>query len=146
MNIVPVSDPDFESWLEMALDLWPYEKPDEMRGILMGLQKETKYENFICKSDIGEPIGFINLSLRSDYVEGSNSSPVAYIEGIYVKPGFRNLGIAKKMVDFAGEWGREKGCAELGSDTELHNTDSQKFHEASGFQKAEVIVSYIRKI
>ena len=35
------------------------------------------------------PIGFAQCTLRNDYVEGSSSSPVGYLEGIYVKDEYR---------------------------------------------------------
>lgn len=34
----------------------------------------------------GQPIGFAQCSLRHDYVEGTSSSPVGYLEGIFVLP------------------------------------------------------------
>ena len=50
------------------------------------------------------------------------------------------------MVRKAESWGKKKGCVEFGSDTEIWNKKSQKFHQAIGFEKAETIVHFIRKI
>ncbi len=108
--------------------------------------KSYKYKHFLAQNEKGEYLGFINLSLRSDYVQGSSSSPVGYVEGIYVKPKYRKQGVAKELVKQAEKWAKKQGCKELGSDTELSNIDSQKFHKNLGFKKADIIVNYIRKI
>ena len=33
---------------------------------------------------VGDYIGFIELSVRNDHVEGADSLPVGYIEGIFI--------------------------------------------------------------
>ena len=93
-----------------------------------------------------EYIGFINLSIRIDYVEGSNSSPVAYVEGIYVKPEYRNKGIAKSLIANGEEWARFKGCTQMGSDIEMDNDISYKFHQKIGFDEANRIICFIKDI
>ena len=42
----------------------------------------------------GRPIGFSQCLLRHDYVEGTESSPVGYLEGIFVSAGYRARGYA----------------------------------------------------
>ena len=43
----------------------------------------------------GKAVGVANIRLRTDYVAGTKSSPVAYLEGIAVLEEFRGKGIAK---------------------------------------------------
>src|SRR5207245_712927 len=100
----------------------------------------------LCRDDNGEAIAFADLSIRNEYVEGSNSSPVGYVEGLYVKPEYRKQGIASELVRRAEAWARGRGCTEYGSDTELSNIDSQNFHVRYGFEKAETIVHFIKKL
>ena len=38
------------------------------------------------KNDI--PIGFAQCQLRYDYVEGTKTTPVGYLEGIFIKDGY----------------------------------------------------------
>lgn len=35
------------------------------------------------------PIGFAQCQLRCDYVEGTKTTPVGYLEGIFIKDGYR---------------------------------------------------------
>jgi len=146
MNFCEANDQNFNEWLAMGLALWPkYEEKDlekEFRELLV----DDKYKNIICESDNGEPVAFMNLSLRSDYVEGAFSSPVAYLEGIYVKKAYRRKGIAKEFIKIAVEWAEENNCQELGSDALLDNIKSHEFHKQLGFTKANTIVHFIKKI
>ncbi len=105
----------------------------------------TKEQAFIYKLN-NEYIGFINLSIRTDYVEGSNSSPVGFVEGIYVKPEYRNKGIAKKLIIKGEEWAKSKGCTQIGSDIEMDNDISYKFHQKVGFNEANRIICFIKDI
>ena len=79
MNIYPITYSDLADWLEMSLDLWPEESREDMRGFLESFIEEKKYHNFIARNARGDAMGFINLSIRSDYVEGSSGSPVVFI-------------------------------------------------------------------
>ena len=94
----------------------------------------------------GEAAAFVSFSVRSDYVEGTKSSPVGYLEGIYVKPNYRKQGIARKMTEFAAKWSAERGCAELASDCLLENEESRKFHNSIGFKEANTIVCFTMDI
>ncbi len=146
LSIAPVTRDDFDEWLAMALELWPDYEPGEMKAILEGLTKDPKEEPFICRLPDGSPAGFIDLSTRTDYVEGTKSSPVGYIEGIYVQPSLRGRGVGRALVDFAGRWASAKGFTELASDAELANTDSHKFHAAVGFTEGGRIVAFVKDV
>ena len=87
------------------------------------------------------PIGFIELALRN-VVDGCLSSPVAYLEGIYVAPTKRGGGIARAMFSYARGWATAQGCTELASDAELENTAAQRFHEHLGFKETYRTVQY----
>jgi aminoglycoside 6'-N-acetyltransferase I len=145
MKIAAVTSSQKDQWLEMASDLWP----DHSRDELVHVFDEWLPANglsLVAFNDPQNPVAFINFSLRHDYVEGSSTSPVGYIEGLFVKPGYRMQSIARMLVQAAEDWCRKKGCTEMGSDVELHNTISQQFHEAIGFEEANRIVCYIKRL
>lgn len=145
MNFCKISEDNFNEWLSMGIALWPHAKKTLKKKFEADL-KSDKYKSFLAQDEDGEYLGFINLSLRSDYVQGASSSPVGYVEGIYVKPQYRKQGVAKELIKQAEKWAKKQGCKELGSDAELRNTVSQKFHKNLGFKKDDVIVHYIKKI
>lgn len=90
-------------------------------------------------------IGFLNSSIRTDYVEGSQSSPVGYIEGLYVQEAYRMKQVATKLVETTINYFRQIGLSEIGSDTEFANTISASFHKKLGF-KEEIIRTFIKRI
>lgn len=67
------------------------------------------------------PIGFAYCQLRYDYVEGMHSSPVGYLEGIYIEPSERNNGYARQLLSECESWAKQKECTEFASDCESQN-------------------------
>lgn len=86
------------------------------------------------------PIGFSQCQLRTDYVEGTKTSPVGYLEGIFILEEYRNKGYAKELLSACENWTKEQGCTEFASDCELDNNISYKFHIAVGFEEANRII------
>ncbi len=101
---------------------------------------------FLIKYTDNNPIGFVQCNIRHDYVEGTNSSPVGYLEGIYIKDEYRNSGFAKELLQECEKWAKEKGCKEFASDCELTNTASLKFHLAVGFEEANRVICFKKNI
>lgn len=100
---------------------------------------------FLAFAD-GEAIGFAQCQLRHDYVEGTETSPVGYLEGIFVKEEFRKQGLAKKLLKECENWAALQGCTEFASDCELTNTTSFAFHKKLGFEEANRIICFTKKL
>ncbi|MCL2003868.1 MAG: GNAT family N-acetyltransferase [Oscillospiraceae bacterium] len=138
--IVPVTKENEDAWAELCVALWPENTVEDIFRERSGgrlLQNEFLY------MDGGEAVAFLSLSLRRDYVEGTDSSPVGYLEGIYVKPGTRGKGVGRELTEFAKAWSRERGCSEFASDCELHNEASRAFHEKIGFREENRIICFV---
>ena len=86
-------------------------------------------------------IGFAELSERS-IAEGCFAGPVAYLEGWYIKPEFRRIGVGKALIDAAIIWAKSNSYPHLASDAELTNVDSQNAHIALGFEEVERAVHF----
>ena len=91
-------------------------------------------------------VGFAQCQLRRDYVEGTETSPVGYLEGVYIEPEYRNQGCGKALVQACENWAKEMGCTEFASDCELHNTNSLAFHLKIGFSEANRIICFTKQI
>lgn len=92
------------------------------------------------------PIGFAQCQLRCDYVEGTSTSPVGYLEGIFVKEGYRNRGYAKELLAECEAWAKNNGCLEFASDCEIDNADSFYFHKAMNFIEANRIICFTKAL
>ncbi|MBO0947045.1 aminoglycoside 6'-N-acetyltransferase [Fibrella forsythiae] len=146
MIIKEVTPSDFQEWFDLARELWPDYETDEMTDALTGIQQSPIESAFLLRNDQKLAIGFINLSLRYDYVPGATKRPVAYVEGVFVRADFRQQGYGRQLILHAEEWARYQGCSELASDVLLDNVASQAFHRHVGFDEAERVVSFIKSV
>jgi len=145
MNIVKVEKSNLDEVTNLALKLWPDNTWMHLRAEFEELLESKKDIVYLAIIE-GNYVGFIHMSLRIDYVEGSNSCPVGYVEGIYVDQKFRNKGISRKLVEAGEQWSKTLGCSQIASDTELDNSGSQEFHKRIGFREANRIVSFIKDL
>ena len=130
---------------KLALQLWPAHDYEELRQE-MG---ETLYQPdaaFFLAFDGETPLGFAQCQLRRDYVEGTESSPVGYLEGIFVAEDYRRQGIARALLRACENWSKEQGCTEFASDCVLTNTESLMFHLKLGFLEANRIICFTKKL
>ena len=107
---------------------------------------QRRYANFLAYSAASDAIGLAEVSVRSDYVNGTETSPVAFLEGLYVVPLARRKGIGAALVAAACDWGRSAGCREIASDALLDNSTSYVVHRALGFEETERVVYFRRKL
>ena len=98
----------------------------------------------LCDGEM--PVGFAQCQLRHDYVEGTDSSPVGYLEGIFVEEGYRNKGYAKELLKQCEAWAKDMGCSEFASDCELTNTGSLAFHLKMGFDEVNRVICFTKKL
>ena len=130
---------------ELACQLWPDHTVEEMRTEFAEILAKTDAAFFLAYVE-KTAVGFAQCQLRHDYVEGTDSSPVGYLEGIYVADGYRKQGVAKELLSACERWAKEKGCTEFASDCELDNTQSLQFHLNVGFEEANRIICFTKKL
>lgn len=135
---------DLHILAELAALLWP-NHTEEMSADLAGIMKSEDAAFFLAYDD-ETAVGFAQCQLRHDYVEGTDSSPVGYLEGIYVAENCRNRGVAGQLLAACESWARSKGCAEFASDCELDNLKSLQFHLKVGFEEANRIICFTKKL
>ena len=133
------TEKDAEALAELVKIVWPENTEEALIRIILEYIDSDGSAVFAEKRD-GSSIGVALCCLRRDYVEGCETSPVGYLEGVSVKEAYRNQGIAKRLVEECEQWAREKGCREFASDCELSNTASLNFHLQIGFQEQNRII------
>lgn len=146
MEIVKGTISELKDIVRLALMLWPDDYSEEEFNVhFMELINNENAVIFLAKEE-NQYIGFAHCQLRYDYVEGTETSPVGYLEGIYVMKEYRKKGIGKELIGQCENWSREKGCAEFASDIELENVDSFKFHLKVGFKEANRLICFTKKL
>lgn len=133
------------AYTSLAGRLWPDAGADELESEFAELADDADSAVFLAL-DGQAPVGFAHCQVRSDYVEGAGSSPVGYIEGLYVLEGYRNKGIARELLNKCEDWARSKGLDEMASDCEINNQKSIGFHIKAGFREANRVVCFIKSI
>lgn len=129
----------------LAIQMWQDSTISDLEQEFEKLIKNNNAVIFIKFID-EKPIGFAQCQLRMDYVEGTETSPVGYLEGIFILEEYRNKGYAKELVSACESWAKKQGCNEFASDCELDNTASYKFHSAVGFEEANRIICFKKRL
>jgi aminoglycoside 6'-N-acetyltransferase I len=138
---------DLREVAEMFHCLWPEasaaEHARELNSLLAGnFPGQLPGIVLLAEEPGGRVVGFIEVDLRS-HADGCNPSrPVGYIEGWYVAPSYRRKRAGAKLVAAAEDWARNQGCTEMASDAWLDGLDSQRAHEALGFDVVDRCVHY----
>lgn len=130
---------------ELALQMW---EENTIEDLTLEFTDYINADNSIILLAMSEdkPIGFAQCGLRHDYVEGTDSSPVGYLEGIFVVKEYRKKGIGREMLKECEIWAREQGCKEFASDCELINDTSLTFHLKMGFKEANRIICFTKNL
>lgn len=126
---------------QMARKIWGNDSVEEFKKEFEEFAENQNMVSFIIYED-SNPIGFANLSIRYDYVEGCETTPVAYLEGIYVDEKYRNRGYGRDLVKACEDWAKDRNIKEFASDCELTNSSSLAFHKAIGFEEANRIICF----
>jgi aminoglycoside 6'-N-acetyltransferase I len=112
-----VTPGDASLWEALRCDLWPDGASDHVSEIAMffagTLDEPVAVMMAECLS--GTIVGFVELSIRAD-VAGLEGKRIGYVEGLYVKPEFRQRGIAKKLLQTSRQWARHQQCTGFASD------------------------------
>jgi aminoglycoside 6'-N-acetyltransferase I len=136
-----------DDWLQMRQCLWSDSSALEHREEIGELLTDvSNCAQFMAYSSNNDAIGFAEASIRHEYVNGTNSSPVAYLEGVYVDPDARRTGIGAALIEAVATWGKAQGCLELASDVPFENQVSQNVHLALGFIATEQVVFFVRPL
>jgi aminoglycoside 6'-N-acetyltransferase I len=147
MKPEPLISVDDADWLSMRMELWPdCPRQQHLEEMATFLREPNRFVQLIVRDPGGRGIGFAEASVRTDYVNGTSSSPVAYLEGLYVAPEARGKGVARSLVRAVSEWALAAGCTELASDTQPENLVSQAVHTQLGFIETERAVFFSKSL
>lgn len=130
---------------KLAILMWENHTVEELIEEFEAVIQDKESAIFIVSID-DKKIGFAQCQLRHDYVEGTKTTPVGYLEGIFIREEYRKQGYAKKLLSKCEEWAKEQGCSEFASDCELENEISIEFHIKMGFEEANRIVCFKKSL
>jgi aminoglycoside 6'-N-acetyltransferase I len=145
MKVRKTAETDKPKWLELRRALWP-DCPAERHSLEMDQLRCSDGVVLLAEDSDGQIVGFAEISIRRDHVEGTLSAPVPYLEGWYVIPGQRRRGIGRALIKSAESWALEAGFLELASDAESDNHDGIQAHRDLGFREVGRSVHFVRPL
>lgn len=135
-------------WAALRAELWPDQDAQAHGAELAETLAAANDRDFACMALTGEGtcVGFAEAALRSDYVNGCETSPVVFLEGIFVAEPYRRSGIGRVLCRAVEDWGRAQGCTEFASDAAIDNVASLALHRALGFVETERVVFFRKAV
>ena len=143
--VMRASDKDVNELVPLIIQLWPDNTLDDAEETL---REYISGEHSVAIAHVmdGKCVGLALYGLRHDYVEGCNTCPVGYLEGIVVDQDYRKKGIVGILCKECEEWAKEHGGTEFASDCELFNEESLRFHLRIGFKEENRIICFKKEI
>ena len=141
MKLLSIQKDGFPQWQAMRSALYGSLNNERHQK---EIEQAFASQDFFCYFLAGNGdriLGLVELASRN-IVDGCSSSPVAYLEGLYLKEEYRGKGFGKEAIGIILQWCKEKGFSELATDAELTNLKAQKFYQALGFQEIDRVVEY----
>jgi len=136
---------DKAAWARLRLALWPHCSEHKHRLEISQVLNSNGVV-FVAENDDVKLIGFAEVSLRSDHVDGASISPVPYLEGWFVEARYRKQGVGRALIEAVERWAMARGFTELASDAELENSLSIRLHKRLGFSEMDRNVTFLKKL
>lgn len=144
LSIRALGESDLPEWLRLRMLLWDQSNEDDQKTEMLDIIEHADSQLVaVADSGGGRLAGFLEASIRS-HVEDCDTENVGYLEGWYVEKDFRQMGIGARLVAFAEQWARQKGCTEMASDAEVGNPVSLEAHLRLGYEETSRLV-HLRK-
>ncbi len=131
---------DATAWAQLRLGLWP-DADETVDDLAQSLARPDGAVFLACTPE-GNAVGFAEVGLRCDYVNGTHSSPVGFLEGWYVRPEWQGGSAGRTLLAEVKAWTLAKGCSELASDSRLEEAGAHAAHRACGFEETERVVYF----
>lgn len=143
-SVRALQDSDLEEWFRLRTLLWDASSDTEHQAEMLDIMEHPDTQLvLVAELSTGGLAGFLEASIRP-FVEDCHSDQVGYLEGWFVEPDLRRMGIGSALVKAAEKWARGKGCIEMASDAEIGNEASVLAHSRLGYEETSRLV-HLRK-
>ena len=74
-----------------------------------------------------------------------NAKPLINIHDIIVKKEYRNMGVAKKILEKIVEYGKDTGCCKITLEVRIDNEIANHLYKNSGFIQSDPPMKFLHK-
>lgn len=135
---------DQPDWINLRCELWPNCSVERHQ---LEVEQLLKADGVVVVADVGGSlVGFAEVSIRQDHVEGTHAVPVPYLEGWFVQKKHRSMGIGRGLLAFVERWAVDRGFDEIASDAEIDNLRSIDLHSKLGFTEVGRTVHFVKRL
>jgi len=127
---------DSEELLKLADELIHLDNWSGREVMLEKSLRDPEYKIYVAEVD-GSIVGFIELRVFSDFVEGA---PLAIVQNLLVDKNHRNLGIGGRLLLMAIEEAKKRDVLELHVWTESRNSQAIDFYTKHGFKERALLL------
>ncbi len=139
---------DFDKLFELKLEsreeakhfnkkLVPIDKVSDRYALYLKKDLGSEWRVVFIAVEGGKIVGMaLGKIFRSMYILGHERT--GYISNVYIKKGFRNKGLGKKLADSLIDWFKSKGCVALSLEVYESNKDAIDFYYKLGFKDHSV--------
>jgi aminoglycoside 6'-N-acetyltransferase I len=120
-----------EQIMKLARKLWPEYTENKLGKAYYQILEDENSAIFLAEEN-RVFVGFAQCTLRNDYVQGTESGTINYLEGIYLEPEHCGQSVATELLEHCEKFAKEHGCTKFTSDNE--NTLKQKHSILSQYQ------------
>jgi aminoglycoside 6'-N-acetyltransferase I len=146
MRVVRLKRSQIPEWLKLRSALWPAVPSDEHRRAMTDLLSDEEFNAvFVGVDRRGRLVGFVEVSLRMN-AEGCATSPVGYVEGLYVIPEGRRKGSGRALVAKAEAWASSQGCREMAADADVDNVDGRRAQRGLGYEEVARLAHFRKSL
>lgn len=105
---------------------------EDAKKIFIRQTQYPDYHVFLAETEQG-PVGTFALLIMENMAH--MGTPSAIVEDVGVLPGLQGKGIGKKMMEYALQYAKAKGCYKLTLSSNLRREQAHQFYESLGFKK-----------
>jgi aminoglycoside 6'-N-acetyltransferase I len=145
IKIRGATDADRDEWLRLRRLLWDDCPVDQQEREMDEYLQDASTHVLLAERSEGGLCGFLEVAIHP-WAIGCDQRPVGYIEGWYVDADVRRQGIGRALVEAAEAWARSQGCAQMASDAQLENLESQAAHRALQYAETYRLVYFKKEL
>lgn len=137
---------DFVPLSHLVRESWPVDMRDQVDDILKdALANPDSTAIFACFLN-NDAIGYAQVCIRNEYVEGATNYPIAYLEALYIKEGFRDVGIGQRLIEMVTMYVNAMGIEELAADCPSNDLHQFELFLRSGFEEISQVTHFVKSI
>ena len=120
----------------LAIQMWEDNSIEGLTEEFIELIEKEDAQIFI-KFVQDKAVGFAQCQLRYDYVEGTESSPVGYLEGIFLEKEYRGKGYATECLNYAKRIAQNENAYKMMLLTGSKKESTLNFYKNAGYNSTD---------